>query len=151
MSCGVGRRHSSDLMLLWHRLATIAPIRPLAWEPPYAVGVALAKKKKVFKAFWAYFCVWCEGVFYLHWCTCKLSSFRNTIYWRNCPFSIVYSSLLCQRLIEGRCGFISGLSIMSHWSLCLFQRQYHDVLLTIRNATGAPTVVQHDRWHLESH
>ena len=54
MSCGVGRRHSLDLMLLWlwHRLATIAPIRPLAWEPPYAVGVALeSKKKKVFKAF----------------------------------------------------------------------------------------------------
>ena len=23
------------------RLATIAPIRPLAWEPPYAMGVAL--------------------------------------------------------------------------------------------------------------
>ena len=29
---------------LWHRLATAAPIQPLAWELPYAVGVALIKK-----------------------------------------------------------------------------------------------------------
>ena len=53
MSCGVGRRCGSDLVLLWLwcRLAATAPIGPLAWEPPYAVGVALAgqktKKKKV--------------------------------------------------------------------------------------------------------
>ena len=26
---------------LWHRPAVMAPIRPLAWEPPYAAGVAL--------------------------------------------------------------------------------------------------------------
>ena len=45
MSCGVGRRHGSDLTLL-HRLAVTAPIRPLAWEPPYAVGVAPKSKKK---------------------------------------------------------------------------------------------------------
>ena len=48
MSCGVGRRHSSDLALLWlwHRLAAAAPIRPLAWEPPYAVGAAQEKAKR---------------------------------------------------------------------------------------------------------
>ena len=36
MSCGVGRRHSLDLMLLWlwHRLAAAAPIQPRAWEIP---------------------------------------------------------------------------------------------------------------------
>ena len=33
------------LLWLWYRLATIAPIRPLAWEPPYTVGVALKKAK----------------------------------------------------------------------------------------------------------
>ena len=55
MSCGVGCRCGSDpaLLWLWHRLAAIAPIRPLAWEPPYAVGVALkrqrTKKKKIEK------------------------------------------------------------------------------------------------------
>ena len=47
MSCGVGRRHGSDLALLWlwSRLAATAPIRPLAWEPPYAAGVALKGQK----------------------------------------------------------------------------------------------------------
>ena len=34
------------LLWLWCRLAAVALIRPLAWEPPYAVGAALKKKKK---------------------------------------------------------------------------------------------------------
>ena len=46
MSCGVGCIRSSDLVLLWHRLAAVIPIRPLAWEPPYDTGVALKRKKK---------------------------------------------------------------------------------------------------------
>ena len=48
MSSGVGRRLDSDLALLWlwSRLAAVALIRPLAWEPPYAVGVALENKLK---------------------------------------------------------------------------------------------------------
>ena len=47
MSCGVGRRCGLDLVLLWlwYRMAATAPIRPLAWEPPYAAGVALKKTK----------------------------------------------------------------------------------------------------------
>ena len=47
MSCGVGCRHGSDLALLWLwcRLAATALIRPLAWKPPYATGVALEKAK----------------------------------------------------------------------------------------------------------
>ena len=42
MSCGVGRRRGSDpaLLWLWGRLVAAAPIRPLAWEPPYAAGAA---------------------------------------------------------------------------------------------------------------
>ena len=43
MSCGIGNRHGSDLAWLW--LAAIALIRTLAWEPLYALGVALKKKK----------------------------------------------------------------------------------------------------------
>ena len=31
---------------LWCRLAAEAPIGPLAWEPPYAVGTALKSKRK---------------------------------------------------------------------------------------------------------
>ena len=50
MSCGIGLRRDSDLALLWLwcRLITVAPIRPLAWEPPYATGVALKRWKKKF-------------------------------------------------------------------------------------------------------
>ena len=33
------------MLWLWRRLAAVALIRPLAWEPPYAVGAALKKKK----------------------------------------------------------------------------------------------------------
>ena len=48
MNCGVGRRRNLDpaLLRLWCRPAATALIRPLAWEPPYAVGVALKSKKK---------------------------------------------------------------------------------------------------------
>ena len=48
VGCGVGHRRSSDpvLLWLWHRLAATAPIRPLAWEPLYAMGTALEKYKK---------------------------------------------------------------------------------------------------------
>ena len=50
MRCGVGCIRSSDLAFLWlwlwcRPLAT-ALIRPLAWEPPHASGMALEKTKK---------------------------------------------------------------------------------------------------------
>ena len=50
MCCGVGHRCGSDLawlwLWLWRRLATTALIQCLAWESPYAVGMALKSKKK---------------------------------------------------------------------------------------------------------
>ena len=48
VSCGVGRRHGLDpsLLRLWCRPAAIAPIGPLAWEPPYAVCTALIRQKR---------------------------------------------------------------------------------------------------------
>ena len=48
MSCGIGRRLSSDpaLLWLWCRPAAEAPVRPLAWEPPYAAGANPKKQKK---------------------------------------------------------------------------------------------------------
>ena len=54
MSCGVGCRRGLDPELLWmwmwHRLAGTALIQPLAWEPPYAPGVALKSKNKQTKS-----------------------------------------------------------------------------------------------------
>ena len=52
MSCGVGHRRGSDLVLLWLwcRLAATAPIQPLTWEPLYALGGAIKRQKtKKFK------------------------------------------------------------------------------------------------------
>ena len=47
VSCGVGHRRGSDLVLLWLwcRLEAVALVGPLAWEPPYATGSALKSKK----------------------------------------------------------------------------------------------------------
>ena len=47
MSCGVGHRHGSDpeWLWLWRRPVATAPIRPLAWESPYAAGAALKRQK----------------------------------------------------------------------------------------------------------
>ena len=48
LSCGVSHRCGSypELLWLWCRLAATPPIQLLAWEPPYAAGAALGKKKK---------------------------------------------------------------------------------------------------------
>ena len=48
MSCDVGCRRGLDpaLLWLWHKPATTALIRPLAWESPYAAGAAQEMAKK---------------------------------------------------------------------------------------------------------
>ena len=48
MSCAAGRRCGLDLALLWLqcRVAATALIRPLAWEPTYALSAALKKRKR---------------------------------------------------------------------------------------------------------
>ena len=48
MGYGVGHRRSLDpeLLWLWCRPVATAPIQPLAWEPPYAVGAAQRNGKK---------------------------------------------------------------------------------------------------------
>ena len=48
LSCDVGRRCGLDPVWLWLWLwpAAVAPIWPLAWEPPHAAGVALEKAKR---------------------------------------------------------------------------------------------------------
>ena len=48
VSYGVGHRCGSGTawLWLWCRLAAVALIRPLAWEPPRAAGAALKKTKR---------------------------------------------------------------------------------------------------------
>ena len=44
----------SVLLWLWCRLAAVALIGPLAWEPPYAAGTALKRQKKKKNEFFVY-------------------------------------------------------------------------------------------------
>ena len=48
MSCGEGCRRGWDptLLWLWCKPAAVALIRPLVWEPPYAMDVGLKRQKK---------------------------------------------------------------------------------------------------------
>ena len=48
MSCGVGRRCGLGpaLLWLWRWPEAVAPIRPPAWELPYAAPAALKTKKQ---------------------------------------------------------------------------------------------------------
>ena len=46
-----------------------------------------------------FFCMW-------------LSNFPNIIYWRDCPFSMIYSWLFCHKLFYIYVGFISGFSLL---------------------------------------
>ena len=48
MNCGVGHRQGWDpvLLWLWRRPAAVAPIQPLAWEPPYAADGALKERER---------------------------------------------------------------------------------------------------------
>ena len=48
MSCGVDCRCSSDptLLWLWCRSVAIAPVQPLAWEPPQAEPAALKRQQQ---------------------------------------------------------------------------------------------------------
>ena len=52
------------MLWLWHRLAAIALICPLAWEHPYAIGVALKRKKKsqVLRPADSHRVIWCHNI-----------------------------------------------------------------------------------------
>ena len=44
--CSLRYRLDATLLWLWCRLAAVAPIQPLAWEPPLAMGVVLKRQKQ---------------------------------------------------------------------------------------------------------
>ena len=56
-----------------------------------------------------------------------MSRFSNTIYWKVCLLPIVYSCLLCHKLID----HISVGSVLFHWAICLFLCQYHAMLINV--------------------
>ena len=81
------------------------------------------------RSFRVYFCIWlkeCSNFIDLH-VTVQLS---NITCWRDCLFSIVYSCLLCWRLIDCRCMSLFLGPLCCSIDLCLFLCQYHTVLVT---------------------
>ena len=69
VSYGVGHRRGSDLVLLWLwcRPVATAPIQPLAWEPPYAAGVALQRPKEKKKKYSENLLYFLEMLFIVHY------------------------------------------------------------------------------------
>ena len=55
----------------------------------------------------------------------------SNIYWKEFSFSNELPLLLCRRSLDYICGSISGLSILFHWSICVFFHQYQTLLITI--------------------
>ena len=70
--------------------------------------------------FWVKFCVWCKIMDQFHFFYMWLSNFSNTIYWRDCPFPIVYSCLLHCTLVEYIHMVLVLGSILLHWSMSIF-------------------------------
>ena len=58
---------------------------------------------EVFKPFWVLFLCRVWGYILTSLTYMQPSKFPSTAYWRDCLFPVVYSCLLCQRLINDRC------------------------------------------------
>ena len=76
VTCGVDCRHGSDpvWLWLWWRLAAVAMIRPLAWELPYATGVAINSKQPTNQRERGYklpHCYMILGFLYIHFKLCN--------------------------------------------------------------------------------
>ena len=54
-------------------------------------------------------------------------------------FSIMLLEQICQKSVDYACCSIWGLSILFHWSICLFFHQYHIVLITVALQSGSIT------------
>ena len=145
VGCGVGCRHGSDLasLWLWHRSVAIALIWPLVGALPNAVRVLHPQKKD-----WNFIslsssscntslCLTpsrgsvesCEKNKWERF-TCSFPMFPAPLAEETFPHFIVLHPLWEINWFKVF-GFISGLSILFHWSVCLFLYQYHTVLITV--------------------
>ena len=77
------------------RLAAIAPIRPLAWKPPYATSAALKSKKKKKK---------------------KKKQRKKENYFGDDKIHLLVISLICVLPGKKTCFFLSHISVLSHSS-----------------------------------
>ena len=85
---------------------------------------------KVFHSLWVYFGFWCKAVVWSH---ALLSYFPSTTYWRDFPFPMVYSCLLCQKF-KVLLIFLLSTSILLnrlYIPLHLIFRECYDIFLNI--------------------
>ena len=94
----------SSIAALWYRPAVLAPIRPLAWQLPYATDVALKKKKKKKKKNTMQFFVGSRTVrqisktdLCLHWCGALC------LHWWQNSYCHLFSTLTKKSKIEFKC------------------------------------------------
>ena len=83
---------------------------------------------EVFYPSWVCFCVWYKFVVISFFCM-YLSRSPHTIRLRGYFYPILCFFPLCGILIDHRDRFISGLSILFHWTMHLFLCQYQTVLI----------------------
>ena len=88
---------------------------------------------QVFNPFWVYF-VYCIKVIHSFFCM-SLSSFPNTVYWKVCPFSIIYFWFFCHKFINhtylGLCLSVGFIYSLFPWSGYIFSCQYNIILMNI--------------------
>ena len=127
LSCGMGHRWSSDpaVLWLWHRPVATAPIRPLAWEPPYA-----ADKKKRFLLCIHQSYIKCPRacyivIWYRHLTVLVSPLSRHGSIWESCLyiwyFDMVRVLILPQSLLFGVQSLIPPLQEHTHDSLSRVQ------------------------------
>ena len=114
MNCGVGCRRGLHLVLLWLwcSLAATVPTRCLTWEPPYAIGVALKRQKRICLVNWpsVFFQKWFESTILYCFFFCLMIFIVESWMW------LLWKSSPPQSFL----GFVIVLScfIWLFWALC---------------------------------
>ena len=130
MSWGIGHRCGLDskLLWLWCRPASIAPIEPLAWESPWAVGVAqeMAKRQKKKINFWE-FPLWLSG--YRIW----LGTMRLRV-WSLASFSELRIQHCCRLWCS--CRHSSDMALLWLWHRPAAAAPIHSLAWEPAHATG---------------
>ena len=117
-------------MWLWHRPAAAVPLLPLAWEPPYAAGKALKRKKKRRRWHSGHLAIWLsQQLNAISWETLKNfpdESSHPTEFWGirvNCYFKPLSFQVLYYVAID-KCNIYS----LEKWVCCLSSYIYHQLL-----------------------
>ena len=97
------------LLWLWCRMAAVAPIRPLAWEPPYHAGVALKmqkRKKKYWRKLFAIVYLLTKSRGYIFTCDIVCLDLFHFFPDQSCQFSGIFKESVLPMLILFYHGFL---------------------------------------------